>query len=662
MAESNGVPDARLPLIPLQSKDHEEILDVIDQLRLEGISRYVDLPQLIVCGDQSSGKSSVLEAISGLGFPTKDNLCTRFATELILRRSTDSGVTASIQPDNDRPEAEQEKLRAFKSPTVALSDFRDIVASAERLIGAGTDQLQFTKDVLRVEVSGPTQPHLTLVDLPGLYHAPDESQGEAGVAFVESLVLSYIRSHRSVILAVVSAKSDIALQKVTAFTRKVDEAGARTLGVITKPDTLIPTSDMEKSFIDLAKNRNKRVHFRLGWHVLKNRDHDERHLSLDERRDAEMDFLRKGVWVALDSAQIGIDALRPRLSLVLKDHIVRQLPSFIADTQEAFVDTDASLKRMGDARKTVAEQKRYLFNASEKFTVLLGHAIDGTYLDVLFGDAMTDEGYHRRLRAVIQNELAEFAEILWAHGEKWQIINDDESDDENERAIKHSDFVDEVLKRMRRSRGRELLGMFNPLVVGDLFYLQAQPWAKLVTSCIETVLESVQRAVHLLIEDILDERTAQGVLAKIINPELAQLETALRYKTYELLAPQQAGHPITYNHYFTETVQQTREQHLRKHITQQLESFFGSRYADSAMQKNYTFSMSELIDSLSSQNEANMEIFACSEAIDYMQAYYKVREVPPSRCISILTVHRWLEKSSLTTSVIWQSRDVSCSQ
>ncbi|KAI1159503.1 P-loop containing nucleoside triphosphate hydrolase protein [Nemania serpens] len=75
----------------LQNEDHQNILDVIDTLRSQGIGRYVDLPQIIVCGDQSSGKSSILEAISGLSFPTKDNLCTRFATELILRRSPESG-------------------------------------------------------------------------------------------------------------------------------------------------------------------------------------------------------------------------------------------------------------------------------------------------------------------------------------------------------------------------------------------------------------------------------------------------------------------------------------------------------------------------------------------------------------------------------------------
>ena len=135
MGDDHSILGPGIPLIPLQSKDHEEILDVIDQLRLEGVSRYVDLPQLIVCGDQSSGKSSVLEAISGLGFPTKDNLCTRFATELILRRGPDSGVTASIHPDEDRSEPDKLRMRDFQSPTVALEQFKDIVSDAERIIG-----------------------------------------------------------------------------------------------------------------------------------------------------------------------------------------------------------------------------------------------------------------------------------------------------------------------------------------------------------------------------------------------------------------------------------------------------------------------------------------------------------------------------------------------
>lgn len=67
-------------------QEQSKLLDKIDELRTIGVGGLVELPQLIVCGNQSSGKSSVLEAISRVRFPAKSNVCTRFATEVILRR------------------------------------------------------------------------------------------------------------------------------------------------------------------------------------------------------------------------------------------------------------------------------------------------------------------------------------------------------------------------------------------------------------------------------------------------------------------------------------------------------------------------------------------------------------------------------------------------
>ena len=195
-----------MPQVSLQSKDHEELLNTIDQLRAQGISRYIDLPQLIVCGDQSSGKSSVLEAVSGLreyhvcrctrsriqrdfsetaltmnrdfqtGFPIKDNLCTRFATELILRRGPEEGAAATIVPGTDRSEADVKKLRAFQPATVNLDDFASLVAGAGEAMGLDQNPKAFSNDVLRVEITGPKQPHLTLVDLPGLFWAGNKVQ------------------------------------------------------------------------------------------------------------------------------------------------------------------------------------------------------------------------------------------------------------------------------------------------------------------------------------------------------------------------------------------------------------------------------------------------------------------------------------------------------
>jgi hypothetical protein len=86
------------------------------------LSNVSDLPQLVVCGDKSSGKSSVLEAVSGIPFPRKDKLCTRFATEVILQRFQDESATISIAPAPDRPEEDMKRLLDFQRHDARLEE------------------------------------------------------------------------------------------------------------------------------------------------------------------------------------------------------------------------------------------------------------------------------------------------------------------------------------------------------------------------------------------------------------------------------------------------------------------------------------------------------------------------------------------------------------
>jgi GTPase SAR1 family protein len=79
---------------------NQVLLDKIDKLFANNVGDYVDLPQLIVVGDQSSGKSSILEGLIDFPFPRDAGLCTRFATQIIFRRSNDSSMNVSIIPGN----------------------------------------------------------------------------------------------------------------------------------------------------------------------------------------------------------------------------------------------------------------------------------------------------------------------------------------------------------------------------------------------------------------------------------------------------------------------------------------------------------------------------------------------------------------------------------
>ena len=75
----------------LQTETSVRRMTLISDLRRRGVGDHINLPQLVVSGDQSTGKSSVLEGLTGLPFPRQDGLCTRFPTEIILEHTAGLG-------------------------------------------------------------------------------------------------------------------------------------------------------------------------------------------------------------------------------------------------------------------------------------------------------------------------------------------------------------------------------------------------------------------------------------------------------------------------------------------------------------------------------------------------------------------------------------------
>ncbi|EOD49567.1 putative dynamin family protein [Neofusicoccum parvum UCRNP2] len=231
----------------LQNSDQTSLLDAIDELRAHGISKHINLPQLIVCGDQSSGKSSLLEAITHLPFPTKDGICTTFATEVALRRSPGSSVKITITPGASRSDADAARLRRFTATFTNAADFPALIDSAKQCMNPSDPEhdKSISDDVLHLDISGPAWPPLTIVDLPGLIQTETRGQTAADKRTVRALVRSYMQNPRSVVLAVVSAINDFANQGILSLAREVDPHGTRTLGIITKPDRVVVGSGDE---------------------------------------------------------------------------------------------------------------------------------------------------------------------------------------------------------------------------------------------------------------------------------------------------------------------------------------------------------------------------------------------------------------------------------
>lgn len=101
------------------------LLDKIDKLFACNVGEYISLPQLVVVGDQSSGKSSVLEGLTQLPFPHDSGLCTRFATQIIFRRAKEYSVrniTASILAGSDASPEKEAALQGWTWDRVGSFD------------------------------------------------------------------------------------------------------------------------------------------------------------------------------------------------------------------------------------------------------------------------------------------------------------------------------------------------------------------------------------------------------------------------------------------------------------------------------------------------------------------------------------------------------------
>jgi GTPase SAR1 family protein len=462
--------DMELPsLKALQTGEQMELLNIVDSLRAEGLGEITALPQLIVCGDQSSGKSSVLEAISGIPFPRKENTCTRFATEVILRRSPESRISVSVVPSRDRKQADREKLLKFRHQLSTPDDFPDLFDKAKDAM-LNVPGKSFSKDILRIEFCGPSQPQLTLVDLPGLIHSHIEAEQQTpeDVKLVTELVSDYLKSPRSIILAIVSAKYDINVQVILNRAREVDPQGIRTLGIITKPDTLVKGSESEDSFVKLA--RNERVKFRLGWHVVKNLDsaHKESLKStLETRNTEEKAFFKGSNFKSLPSQNVGIESLRTQLSKILFNQIRLELPRLVDDIEQRILTARASKDKLGPSRTSIDDQRSFLIQLSQTFQTICQAAVRGDYdNDFFHSDELrekrlfqSDELSERRLCAILMDKHFGFADNLLKKGCQWTI---------GERSFDAVGFTFDTKRRTReeaiadacrllkRSRGREV--------------------------------------------------------------------------------------------------------------------------------------------------------------------------------------------------------------
>ncbi|KAK0627952.1 P-loop containing nucleoside triphosphate hydrolase protein [Immersiella caudata] len=570
--------------------EQRALLDTIETLKGLGLGEFVDLPQLVVVGDQSAGKSSVLEAISRVRFPIKDGICTRFATELALRRGHHPKIEVKVQS--------KISSTPFSRSGFENGDLPRIVEEAKQHMGIGEGSTGFSEDVLHIKIIGPDMPQLTLVDLPGFFHSETENQSASGIAIANRLAEKYMRQENSIILAVISAAAEAAQQTVLGQTQRHDPARSRTLGIITKPDKVEPDSDNERAYLRMAQNEEATHKLALGWHVLRNRAQKETSSADAERDEKEKLFFESGVWSVISPQDRGIETLREKLSQVLLQHIQRQLPSLITSIDEQIKVHQARLDGLGEKRSSTIEIKKYLIDLSSRYERVAREAIHGNYADPFFGGLYPDSetSYEARrvkkLRALVRDLNRAFYFVLTTEGSRRQIqwpddlhckLSDSQPPDHLKPLVElydTGDPTDEVLVSdlileldtiAAENQGVEFPGSSNDRVALALFRDHSTPWEGLALQHCDLVTHFAREFVEHLVSHITgpDTHTADAIINDIVTPYFEEKLTVLHAKVSELVRHYKTGSdPQPMFSIFIKNLEERKNKRLAKMLKQ----------------------------------------------------------------------------------------------
>lgn len=217
------------PILPPFVVEDEEMISVNRKLKELGIEQTIELPQICVIGDQSTGKSSLIEALSMIKVPRAAGCCTHCPLEVNLIKAEDRSQawnckvsllqkyefdrTTPARATKNRPMGAWKELArseaTFFGDTGFKEDVCDLILRAQAAILnpnlkpatfvtqplSAKYEVKFSPNAVRLDIIQHELPSLSFVDLPGIVTHQSEKYL---VTLVDNLVSQYARSERSI--------------------------------------------------------------------------------------------------------------------------------------------------------------------------------------------------------------------------------------------------------------------------------------------------------------------------------------------------------------------------------------------------------------------------------------------------------------------------------
>uniref|UniRef100_A0A8C3HFZ1 Interferon-induced GTP-binding protein Mx1 n=1 Tax=Chrysemys picta bellii TaxID=8478 RepID=A0A8C3HFZ1_CHRPI len=392
-------------------------IDLIDSLRALGVEKDLALPAIAVIGDQSSGKSSVLEALSGVALPRGSGITTRCPLVLRLKKLQEWKGKISyrnIDEELHHPSAVDNEIRKAQNAIAGE--------------GVGISQ-----ELISLEISSPNVPDLTLIDLPGIARVAVGNQPQDIGEQIKKLIKKFIAKQETINLVVVPSNVDIATTEALKMAQEVDPDGERTLGILTKPDLV--DRGTESSVVDIVQNLV--IHLRKGYMIVKCRGQQDIHdkLTLASAIQKERAFFEQHEHfrVLLDENKATIPILAEKLTTELVEHINKSLPALEEQINIQLQKATQELLKYGKGTPKAEDEK--LFFLIDKIKL---------FNQDIVSSAVGEE-------KLFENEIRLFTKIR-TEFQKWGKILDDSALTDR-KTIQH-----EVCRFEEQYRGRELPG------------------------------------------------------------------------------------------------------------------------------------------------------------------------------------------------------------
>lgn len=549
----------------------EDLIPVINKLQdvFSAIGQQaLDLPQIVVVGSQSSGKSSVLESIVGRDFlPRGSGVVTRRPLVLQLysisppskssdggydESSSDTGLdhqehgdTVPFYPLDDehghvtgRSGRRGERTRASKLPEKASAEewgeflhlpgekFTDFSLIREE-IQRETDRVTGTNkgisnESINLKIYSPHVLNLTVVDLPGVTRVPVGDQPEDIENQIKAMCLEFISNPNAVILAVSAANQDISNSDGLQLARLVDPEGLRTIGVLTKVDIM----DQGTDAVDILQDRAG-LQLRRGYVAIINRSQQDimNRVTVRQGLTKEQEFFSSHPKYRGIMHKCGTKTMTTRLNQILMHHIRDCLPGIRSKIVHMVTEVKSSLDSLGESPDdlTPPKQGEYLLKTLSKFASNVTDIVDGKGSDVgvemeeLCGGArilyVFNEIFARRLMAVNPFDLLKDQDIQTAMS--------------NSNGVRHPLFIPEssfdLLVRKQISRLDTPGIQCVDLVYDEMIRMCLQVDATEL-SRFPTLRDRVFECIHKLLRECV--KPTQTMISNLVKVELAFINTS----------------------------------------------------------------------------------------------------------------------------------------